>query len=159
MTQNKISGLGTNIPIRILLADDDEDDRHFFGRILEEIEIKTSLVTVVDGEKLIQYLLKNSANLPDIIFMDFNMPRKNGLQCLSEISADEKFRQLPVVIYSTSLQDRNADLLYDKGAYYYVRKTNLEELKKYVRHILMMITENKLIRPARAEFIVNLVEA
>ncbi len=158
MKQNENASLGENIPINILLADDDEDDRHFFKRILGEIPINTRLTTVEDGEKLIHYLLKNSGNPPDILFMDFNMPRKNGLQCLSEINLNEKFKHLPVIIYSTSLQERNADLLYDKGAYYYVRKTDMEELRKYVQHILTMMMENKLIRPPREEFVVNLVE-
>lgn len=159
MKQNEIDNPGANIPIRILLADDDEDDRHFFERILEEMEINTQLTTVEDGEKLVQYLLKNVGNLPDILFIDFNMPRKNGLQCLSEISVNEKLRHLPVIVYSTSLQEKNANMLYDLGAYYYVRKTDMEELKRYVQQILTMMMENKLIKPPREEFIVNLVEA
>ncbi len=159
MTQNIISGDSVNTPIHILLADDDDDDRHFFKRVLEEIAISTLFSTVTDGEKLIEYLVKNSGNLPDLLFMDFNMPRKNGLQCMTEISGNPKLKHLPVIIYSTSLQEKNADLLYDLGAYYYVRKTDMEELKRYVNYILNMIVENKLIRPAREEFIVNLVEA
>ncbi len=158
MKQNEISIRGTNMPISILLADDDEDDRGFFERILGEIKINTRFATVEDGEKLMQYLNQNSVNLPDILFIDFSMPRKNGLQCLSEISTSEKLKHLPVIIYSTSLQDKIADLLYDKGAYYYVRKTDLTEFKKYIQYILTMIMENKFIRPAREEFIVNLVE-
>lgn len=159
MTLNNRSTKGANTHIHIVLADDDEDDRHFFKRILEEIPISTRFTIVEDGEKLLNYLIKNSGNLPDILFMDFNMPRKNGLQCLTEISGNQKLKHLPVIIYSTSLQEKNADLLYDLGAYYYVRKTNMEELKRYVTHILNMMIENNLIRPAREEFIVNLVLA
>jgi CheY-like chemotaxis protein len=158
MKPNELASLGAATPINILLADDDEDDRHFFKRILGEMDINTRLTTVVDGEKLLHYLVENSSNLPDIIFMDFNMPRKNGLLCLSEMSVNDKLRHLPVIIYSTSLQVNNADLLYDLGAYYYVRKTGLEKLKKYVHHILTMVMENKLVKPAREGFIVNLVD-
>lgn len=140
------------------MAVDNEDDRHFFERILEEMDINTRLASVADGEKLIHYFIKNSNNLPDILFMDYNMPRINGLQCLSEISLNEKLRHPPVIIYSTSLQDKNADLFYDKDAYYYGRKTKLEALKKYVHHILALMIDNKLIEPERKVFMVNLVE-
>jgi len=154
MKQDEITIRGENIPINILLADDDEDDRHFFGRILKEIHINTRFATVENGEKLMQYLIKNSSNPPNILFIDFNMPCKNGLQCLSEIYLNEKLRHLPVIVYSNSVQEKYADLLYDKGAYYYVRKTDLEQLKKHVQHILTMMIDNKLVKPRREEFIV-----
>ena len=67
-----------NAPISILLADDDADDRFFFGKALKELPISTELTTVEDGEKLMSYLLKNSEKLPDVLFLDLNMPRKNG---------------------------------------------------------------------------------
>lgn len=78
------------------------------------------------------------------------MPRKNGLECLSEIKSDQKLKSLPVIIYTTALQQDIADLLYNKGAHYYIRKTGeLEELQKTLQHILSLIAEKKFDRPTR----------
>src|SRR4051812_32115664 len=116
--------------LHILLADDDKDDRFFFGKALQAIPILTDLVTVEDGKKLMEHLLKNPKRLPDVLFLDLNMPRKNGSECLAEIKDSPKIKQLPVIIYSTSLHEDVADLLYEKGAHYYIRKTDLTELEK-----------------------------
>lgn len=145
-------------PIHILLADDDKDDRYFFDKALKEMPIKTRLTTSQDGEKLMAYLLKNSENLPQVLFLDLNMPRKNGSECLIEIKKNEKIKHLPVVIYSTSLHEDVADLLYMGGAHYYVRKTDLGELKKILHHVLTMLIKEDFKRPPRDEFIVSLTE-
>ena len=104
-------------PIRLLLADDDEDDRMFFKDALEELPVKSLLNTVNDGEQLIKLLTSETAVLPDLLFLDLNMPRKTGLECLDEIKRNEKLRSLPVIIYSTSLNKEVVDMLYEKGAH------------------------------------------
>lgn len=159
MPQSKNSVYNSNSPINILLADDDEDDRHFFAKVLKSIPINTQFKSVVDGEKLMHYLLGNLNRLPDVLFLDFNMPRKNGMECLSEINQHEKLRQLPVIIYSTYIQKELAGLLYDKGAYYYARKGDLSELKIFIHRVLNMMVEKTFKRPAKDNFILGLVEA
>lgn len=143
--------------LNILLADDDKDDHFFFDRALSAIKMPTRLVIVEDGEKLMIYLAKNSAQLPNVLFLDINMPRKNGSECLSEIKLNEKLRQLPVIIYSTSLYKEMADELYSKGALYYIRKIDgpLEDLQIILTRALTLVMENKSIRPTREEFILN----
>ena len=143
-------------PLRILLADDDKDDRFFFKTVLNDIPIETHLTTVFDGEQLIDYLSKNSKNLPDVLFLDLNMPRKNGHECLVEIKLNEKFKQLPIIIYSTSLDEMIAEGLYKNGAYHYIRKTNLTELQNLLHQLLTMMKEKKFIRPTKNKFILNL---
>ena len=71
-------------------AEDDKDDRFFFEKALAEISFNTNLTTVLDGEQLMDYLLKNPEQLPDIIFLDLSMPRKNGFECLAELKENEK---------------------------------------------------------------------
>ncbi len=145
-------------PIHILLADDDKDDGYFFIKALEEIQFDTRPMIVEDGEKLMNYLKRPGCKLPDVLFLDLNMPRKNGMECLLEIKAHTDLKDLPVIIYSTSLHEDVADLLYKNGAHYYVRKTDHSELKKILRHIFGLMAEGRFNRPLRNKFIANLVE-
>jgi CheY-like chemotaxis protein len=144
-------------PVRhILLADDDFDDRYFFEKVLSALPIPTQLTSIEDGEELMDYLFENSEKLPDVLFLDLNMPRKNGFECMSEIRQNEKLKHLPVIIYSTSLHETIADLLYADGAYYYVRKTDILELQKVLHHVLTLLQENEFSRPAREKFVLTL---
>jgi len=145
--------------LNLLLADDDKDDRFFFNKVLKELPIPTQLTTVEDGEKLMQYLSKNHQHLPHILFLDLNMPRKNGSECLTEIKKDPKLKDLPVIIYSTALHEDLADLLYEKGAHYYIRKTDITELKKVIPQALRLMLETKFERPKRDKFILNMIAA
>lgn len=144
-------------PLHILLADDDPDDRFFFEKALKTISIPTNLVTVGDGIKLMDYLFENSEKLPDVLFLDLNMPRKNGNECLLEIKSNEKLKHLPVVIYSTSLSDEVADILYKNGAHYYLQKFDFADLPDNIHEILSRLAENPA-KPSRDKFIVKQLE-
>jgi CheY-like chemotaxis protein len=145
------------IPLTIILADDDTDDHDFFSKVLKTVPINTNLTVLEDGEKLMTFLLENMFNLPDVLFLDHNMPRKNGAECLLEIKAHPVLSKLPVVMYSTYLHEDVADLLYDNGAHFYVRKTDLAELKKTLNQVLTLIIEKKFVRPVRTKFILSLL--
>src|SRR5690349_17225741 len=106
--------------INILIADDDKDDILLFNEALSELPLITSLTTVSDGEKLMQYLSGNTSNLPDMLFLDVNMPRKNGFECLIEIKKQSAFNNLAVVIYSTSFEEDKVTQFYENGAHYYI---------------------------------------
>ncbi len=144
------------MPLNILLADDDKDDRFFFAKALQTLSIKTKFESVIDGEKLMCYLDKNSSKLPDVLFLDLNMPRKNGSECLSEIKANKGLYDFPIIIYSTSLNDEIANILYREGAYYYMRKCEFSELVVQLEMILTRLTDKKLKRPLRSKFILTL---
>ena len=152
MDQEKIIPSATDTAINILLADDDVDDRYFFDKVLKSLPVRTDLATVEDGEELMIYLVENSEKLPDILFLDLNMPKKNGSECLVEIKQDERLKQLPVIIYSTHRHEKDSDILYEKGAHYYIRKTDMIELAKTLHHILHLMVEKKFERPARDKF-------
>ncbi len=117
--------------IKILLADDDEDDRNFFKDAFKEIKINTEVKTVNDGCELMDYLKTPDAHLPHILFLDLNMPRKNGLECLQEIKQLEHLKDVAIAIYSTSASESDIEETFVKGANIYIKKPNdFEALKK-----------------------------
>lgn len=117
--------------LNILLADDDIDDCYFIKEALKEFSLPTHLITVLDGEELMELLATETTKLPAILFLDLNMPRKNGFECLSAIRGNEKLNHLPVIIYSTSIHMEIANRLYQNGANYYISKpTDISRLKK-----------------------------
>ena len=141
----------------LLLADDDEDDCAFFKEALDELLFSTELVTVNDGVQLMDFLAKNpSENLPDILFLDLNMPRKNGYECLTEIKETNELKDLPIIIFSTSLDNSIIDTLYEKGATYYIRKPgDFSKLKKVISNALNISSENNFKQPIREKFILQ----
>lgn len=129
--------------MNILLADDDFDDRYFFEKALKMIPLFTQLTTVADGELLMEYLLENVDRLPHVLFIDINMPRKNGFECLSEIKKNEKLKDLPVVMFSSSNSQHNISILFDNGANIYIRKpSTFNEMAQLIYHALPIATEN-----------------
>ena len=130
-------------PINLLLADDDKDDCLFFAEALEELSLSTHLTTVHDGEQLMQLLTNETNELPHVLFLDLNMPRKNGFECLSEIKLNKKLKQLPVIIFSTSFEQEVVNLLYKNGAQYFIRKpAEFSQFKKIIHKALTIITES-----------------
>ena len=152
----------------ILLADDDIDDCLFFKEALEELELSTELVTVHDGEQLMQHLKDKADRLPNVLFLDLNMPRKNGFTCLEEIKRSERLKELPFIIFSTSYDKHIADQLYKNGAQYYICKpTEFSQLKKVILQALTLTmhvphetilpgeTEERSTQPPRDKFILG----
>jgi CheY-like chemotaxis protein len=141
----------------LLLADDDEDDCAFFKDALDDLPISAILSTVNDGVELMDFLLKKSfINFPDILFLDLNMPRKNGFECLQEIKLISELKELPVIIFSTSLDNNVVDSLYAKGAIYYIQKPgDFSKLKKVILEALTVTSQNNFKQPARANFILQ----
>ncbi|MFL5752327.1 MAG: response regulator [Bacteroidia bacterium] len=134
--------------IRILLADDDKDDRFLFREALSELPVSTQLTTVHDGEELMTFLVENATRLPDILFLDLNMPRKNGFECLTEIKQNDELKELPVIMFSTSYpRDMHYEqdiikLLYKIGAHDYIRKPDdFNQLKQVIFHALTVTRE------------------
>jgi CheY-like chemotaxis protein len=136
--------------LNILLADDDTDDKFFFEKALKEIPILTNLITVNNGEELMDYLATNSEYLPDVIFLDLSMPRKTGYECLIEIKEDEKLKNIPVVMFSTSFThgiDLEQSLMTTRskmGAQNYIRKpSDFEKLKQVIQDALTELIEKE----------------
>jgi CheY-like chemotaxis protein len=139
----------------ILLADDDTDDCLFFKEALDELPLSTHLTTVYDGEQLMQQLTENMGELPHVIFLDINMPRKKGCQCLSEIKRDNKLKQLPIVVFSTSFDKETVNEMYENGAHYYLRKPNsFPKLKQVISQALTNIEKYNFLQPPKDNFVI-----
>ena len=135
--------------LKILLADDDRDDCLLFKEALEELQLPTTLRLVHDGEQLMQLLTTNSTQIFDVLFLDLNMPRKNGIGCLEEIKRTDKLKTLPVIIFSTSYYQSIADLLFKNGANQYICKpADFYELRNIIQKTLLLVSgKNKLQSP------------
>lgn len=142
--------------LKLLFADDDPDDRIFFQDALEELPVEATLTTVNDGVELMNKLTADYNNLPDLIFLDLNMPRKNGFDCLTEIMNDDKLKRLPVVIYSTSSNTDVVNMLYDLGAQNYIRKPGeFSKIKKVIHDALLIFAQHNPARPPRDKFVLQ----
>ena len=132
-----------NKKMKILLADDDIDDCNLFSEALKMLPVATVLTTVNDGDELINYLTKNSDNLPHVLFLDINMPRKNGFECLEEIKQNKELQNLPVVMFSTSNEQDKIHILFKTGADVYIKKpSNFAQMVQVINHALPVAVEN-----------------
>ena len=123
--------------IIITLADDDEDDRMFFTDAFEELKINTVVNTVNDGVALMDFLNQPETVLPNIIFLDLNMPLKSGIECLKEIKANPKFKDIVISIYSTSSSEEDIENTFVLGANIYIKKpNNFGKLKEVLSEVV-----------------------
>ena len=123
--------------IIITLADDDEDDRMFFTDAFEELKINTVVNTVNDGVALMDFLNQPETVLPNIIFLDLNMPLKSGIECLKEIKANPKFKDIVIAIYSTSSSEEDIENTFVLGANIYIKKpNNFGKLKEVLSEVV-----------------------
>ena len=127
----------TNENIRILLADDDADDRTEFKEAFETLRMHTVVQTLNNGVELMKFLNDDASIIPDILFLDLNMPKKSGLECLSEIRKMKRLDKLTIVIFSTSSSQKDIEETFFRGANIYLKKpAHFTVLKKTLRHIL-----------------------
>jgi CheY-like chemotaxis protein len=113
----------------LLVADDDEDDRHWIEEALEESEWTGDLRFVADGEELMDYLYRRgkyaapaASPHPSFILLDLNMPKKDGREALKEIKSQPLFRHIPVVILTTSKAEEDVYRAYNAGANSFIIK-------------------------------------
>lgn len=138
----------------IFLADDDEDDRLFFEEALKEVCNDAILTVAEDGDELMEILYRPPVPMPDVIFLDLNMPKKNGFECLAEIKNNRTLKNLPIIIFTTSLQEESVRKVYNQGANYYVRKpTDYRQLKLVVKKILAIDWLKEVLQPEKERFI------
>lgn len=129
----------TKTKMYILLADDDEDDRDFFSEAMSEIKIDNDLKLFRDGEELLNYLDDPDIKMPHILFLDLNMPKKSGIECLKIIRSNSRFKDISIAIYSTSSSEKDIEDTFVGGANIYINKpTDFTQLKKVISEVVNM---------------------
>lgn len=106
----------------ILLIDDDEDDRGFFVEAVNFLDKNIQCWTASDGQNALDVLSYHLVVAPDLIFLDLNMPKMNGLEFLKTLKANPTFSNIPVIIYTTSSNPTDYNRTMEYGAVDYVIK-------------------------------------
>lgn len=117
------------LPITILMADDDPDDRMMTKEAMDECHLKNDLRFVEDGEELMDYLNRRgkfedptTSPRPGMILLDLNMPKKDGREVLKEIRNDPKLKSIPIVVLTTSKSEEDIMRSYEEGANNFITK-------------------------------------
>jgi CheY-like chemotaxis protein len=113
--------MSLDTPLHIILADDDADDRFIFGDALRKSGINATLTTFTHCSELIDHL-QNGLITPDVIFLDINMPKMSGKECLKKIRTELQQQHIPVIMYSTSSNPEDIEETWQAGANLYVTK-------------------------------------
>jgi chemotaxis family two-component system response regulator Rcp1 len=126
--------------VHILVAEDSIADVGLIREAMKESRISNELHVVPDGVEAIAFLRRTGPyareSRPDLIFLDLNMPRKDGREVLKEIKADENLRRIPVIVLSSSGADEDVATAYDRHANVYIRKpVDFDEFRGIVRQI------------------------
>lgn len=117
-----------------LLADDDSDDTLLFCEALQEIDPLITCYYATDGNQVLEILQDKNLKTPQIIFLDINMPGMNGWQCLKLLKEKEEYRHIPVVIYSTSSHQKEANTALNLGALcFFTKPSDFIELKEILK--------------------------
>jgi CheY-like chemotaxis protein len=120
----------------VLIVDDDEDDRDLFCIAVHELEPKINIILARNGEEALQGLRLEKFPKPDLIFLDLNMPRLNGIQFLRELKKDSQMKVIPVVIYTSSKQQQDMDETKELGAEHFFAKPNsFKELSQIISDV------------------------
>ncbi len=129
-------------PARILLVEDSQVQTLFVKTALADLPQLDLVHVAEDGVEAMEFLRREvqsvNGQLPDLILLDINMPRKDGFEVLAELKSDAVLRRLPVVVFSTSDSQEDIDRAYEKGASSFITKpVTLDDLA----HVLSRIAE------------------
>jgi two-component system response regulator len=123
---------------RILLVEDNPGDIRLTQEALKESQMEIHLDIVTDGEQAVDFLLKRGkfteAIRPNLILLDLNLPKKNGIEVLKEIKADESLKKIPVIVLTTSDADHDINKAYSLHANCYILKpVDFDDFAKVIR--------------------------
>jgi CheY-like chemotaxis protein len=122
---------------KFALADDDADDAELFCEALAAVNPSISCYYAANGKILLDNIRNEKSELPDIIFLDINMPEMNGWDSLNELKKHSSLRDIPVVMYSTSSTYRDMQAAKKLGAnFFYTKPDNFRQLKSFLENLI-----------------------
>ncbi len=129
-----------------MMAEDDDEDVDIFKDVLTDLAFALNLEVAANGIELMKMLEESNVS-PELIFLDLNMPLKNGMVCLQEIKANQRWKDIKVIILSTSSHQDQKKAAYDNGAdFYMVKLSNYVDFKNAIASCLQknwQVIENK----------------
>lgn len=139
--------------LHIVLAEDDRDDVLIFQLAIDSLPLTVQLTHEDDGEKLLALLRRL---IPDIIFLDTHLPRKNGINCIMEIRKEKKFDNVPVIMYTAHKDEKSIEDSFAAGANFYLLKSNsVTELAQRLGMILSVKWKKFAYYPPRSQFVIG----
>ncbi|CAN5481984.1 response regulator [soil metagenome] len=122
---------------RILLIDDDKEDAELFEDALGEVDKTASFVYMDNPREALDQLTQLHIQLPDMIFLDINMPSISGWECLKELKKHDTLKEIPVIMYSTSSYQREGKIALERGATAFMTKPyDFIELKENIQGLI-----------------------
>jgi CheY-like chemotaxis protein len=121
----------------IMIVDDDDDDIELFCEALKDVDQTIECICASNGEEAFNKLNQEDTSIPDYIFLDLNMPRLNGKQCLKRLKGSLRLQDIPVIIYTTSKLREDVEETRKLGAASFLTKPNkVNDLRNAIASIL-----------------------
>lgn len=135
----------------VLLAEDDKDDVLIFELALEEANLSVDLRHAEDGDKLFDML---GDNIPDILFLDIQLPCRDGLTCILQIRKNKEYDNLPVVMCTSHAGEKYVDESFRNGAnLYMIKSRSLREMAENLKRVFSINWKTQLYYPPKNEFV------
>lgn len=139
----------------IILADDDEDDCLLFQDVIGDLGLDVNITVAHNGHELLQLLERDRHPVPDLIFLDMNMPLRDGMECLKEIRKSAIHKEVPVIILSTSSHTQIVDNVFKEGANLYIRKPDSFDKLRTILDKLFFSMKFNLLDRQREDFLIT----
>lgn len=150
----KAASFITNKRLHIFIADDDPEDLEFFEMALKEISARVKITRAKNGQELLEFI---QIVIPDMIFLDINMPCMNGIDCLAELRRLRHLEHVPIIMYSTATREEHIDQSYALGASLYIKKpVYFTHIKEELSRVLTLSLGDFMPQPPRDKYFIDL---
>ncbi len=140
----------------LVMVDDDADDRYLLGEAIKSLRLNIHIKMFENGLELVAYL-KMTKKLPDIVFLDLNMPLMNGFECLKELRGNSDYADICIVIFSTSANEKDIEETFILGAnVYLIKPEDFNELKQLLNKVVLFNNHYQVRHADRQTFVMRL---
>jgi CheY-like chemotaxis protein len=123
--------------LNVIVVEEDEGNQVFFKNIFKDLKIKTNVLFFSNGKEVIDYLMKKDILIPEILFMNYDIPEKSNLEYVDVIKQDFRCNKMTTVLYSEQLSDEEIEEFFIKGINVFMKKPdNYTNMKKAVSEII-----------------------